>query len=265
MLRHVFLGIAVGLFASGTTFGQGALSLDGTDDWVDLSPGAAGVFPSGSAPFTIEAWINPDVHSNNMITFWGNQSSNQANGFRLLSGNQGRHFFWGNDDDEALGSDLSLNTGGPNNDGWHHLGITYDGNQTQWYLDGSAIGTPEVAGAVGVVDANHRIGNRLNAEFFDGLIDEVRVWDVARSSGDIAGDWNLELAGTETGLVAYYQFNGDLSDIAGNADGTAQGGALIDTAANAPVQAVPEPTSIALWVLLGSAGLFFARRRMGRE
>jgi len=264
MLRKFMSGCAIILCAAGAGYGQGALSLDGTNDWVQLSP-TAGTFPSGSDPFTIEAWINPDVHGNNMITFWGNQTNNQANGFRLLSPQSGRHFFWSNDHDVNLGGDLSPDSSGPNGDGWHHVGITYDGNQTQWYLNGGPIGSSRVAGAVSVADANHRIGNRLNAEFFDGLIDEVRIWDTARSGTDIASDWNFELAGSEPNLVAYYQFNGDLTDSAGSTNGTAQGGALINTSANAPVAAVPEPASIALWTLLGFVGVVFARRCMKRR
>ena len=36
------------------------------------------------------------------------------------------------------------------------------------------------------------------------MIDEVRVWNVVRSPAEIATSWNRRLAGTESGLVAYY-------------------------------------------------------------
>ena len=42
---------------------------------------------------------------------------------------------------------------------------------------------------------------------FAGNIDEVRVWNVAKTAEQISGSKNCELQGTETGLIAYYKFN----------------------------------------------------------
>ncbi len=42
---------------------------------------------------------------------------------------------------------------------------------------------------------------------FDGIIDEVRIWDHARDEGEIAGQMNCALSGDEPGLLAYYSFN----------------------------------------------------------
>jgi hypothetical protein len=43
--------------------------------------------------------------------------------------------------------------------------------------------------------------------YFAGLIDEFRVWNVARTASDLAGTMSKTLTGTETGLVGYWQFN----------------------------------------------------------
>ncbi len=40
-----------------------------------------------------------------------------------------------------------------------------------------------------------------------GTIDEVRIWDVARSQGEIRRDARRALSGLEEGLVAYYHFD----------------------------------------------------------
>lgn len=246
--------------SAGMSFGA-ALSLDGVDDWVELS-GATGVFPSGAAQFTIGAWVNPDVHGDSTITFWGNQAGNAANGFRLKGAGTTRHYFWGNDHDTTGTGDISDNATGPNADGWHHFAITWDGAQTQWYWNGSPLEAPRAAAGINVFDGNHRIGSRLGAEFFDGLIDEISVWGVALDAATIAGGWNqpidLGAPGVDQALIAYYNFENGLNDSAtlgGAQDGVAMGGAVIDPGANAPI---PEP-SAAIFGVLGA--LLMLRRR----
>src|SRR5205085_1449442 len=65
---------------------------------------------------------------------------------------------------------------------------------------------------------------------YKGLIDEVRIWNVARAQGQIAADMNRRLAGSESGLVAYYQFDEQagattITDSSGNGHvGTLGGG-----------------------------------------
>ncbi|MFT5412570.1 MAG: hypothetical protein ACI9NC_005319, partial [Verrucomicrobiales bacterium] len=177
---------------TGMSFGA-ALSLDGIDDWVDLSATATGVFPSGAAPFTIGAWVNPDVHGDSTITFWGNQATNNANGFRLKGAGTVRHYFWGNDNDQTI-VDISSDTSGPNGDGWHHFAVTFDGTNDQWYWNGASLGAAlDTGGTVNVANANHRIGSRIGFEFFDGLIDEISVWGAALDAPTIADGWNVPI------------------------------------------------------------------------
>lgn len=48
---------------------------------------------------------------------------------------------------------------------------------------------------------------RGNSGYIRGVIDEVRIWDSARSASQIWTNRHVELIGLETGLLAYYQFN----------------------------------------------------------
>ena len=246
MIRLLFtLLLMVGFvaFLGAPSARAGVLSLDGIDGWVELS-NADGAIPSGADPFTTEAWVNPTVHSNSTMTFWGNTAGNQANGFRLKDGGATRHYFWGNDHDTIGTGDLSADTGGPNSDGWHHLAITWDGAQTQWYWNGAPLEGPRSAAGVNVADANHRIGSRLGAEFFHGFLDEIRIWNVARSADEIGLTFDKEVDADTTGLVAYYKFDlaADYSDeTAGGHDGTPMGVATtIDLLQNAPVTSLED-------------------------
>jgi hypothetical protein len=49
---------------------------------------------------------------------------------------------------------------------------------------------------------------------FDGRIDELRIWDRALTAVEIQAGMNLELSGTESGLIAYYQMNSALGQVA---------------------------------------------------
>ncbi|MGI9241180.1 MAG: LamG domain-containing protein [Verrucomicrobiales bacterium] len=216
----------------------GVLELDGIDSWVELTNTDGGI-PSGADAFTVEAWVNPDVHNDGHITFWGEQAGNAASGFRLRGGGATRHYFWGNDHDTTGTGDLSDDTSGPGSDGWHHLGVVWDGSQTQWYWNGDPLEGPRAAAGVNVTDANHRIGSRLGDEFYDGYLDEIRIWDRARSADEMAASFDDELPTNTVGLVAYYKFDAesDFSDATGNGhDGTPMGfGAMVETTLNAPV------------------------------
>jgi hypothetical protein len=57
-------------------------------------------------------------------------------------------------------------------------------------------------------------------KYYSGLIDEVRIWNVARTASEIAETMNVSLTGSEPGLVAYWSMNegeGDTAfDITGN-------------------------------------------------
>lgn len=110
-----------------------------------------------------------------------------------------------------------------------HVAATFDGDNLSLYVNG----TLEATGAYPYADVYYGDEDVLMgaANFgggyfrgFDGVIDELRLWDHARSGGDIAAGMNCRLTGDETGLLAYWSFEaGDLTDDSGNGhDGVIQ-------------------------------------------
>lgn len=69
------------------------------------------------------------------------------------------------------------------------------------------------------------------SNFFDGLIDEARVWNDIRTGGEITSNYLKELAGTEAGSVGYWKLNNDYTDsqTSGNNDLTGQGAPVFST------------------------------------
>lgn len=69
---------------------------------------------------------------------------------------------------------------------WSHLALTSDGATLRLYVNGSLVST-ETAIVAKPTAANLQIGKGFGA-FFDGLIDEVRVYDERLSEGQIKSD-----------------------------------------------------------------------------
>ncbi len=95
---------------------------------------------------------------------------------------------------------------------WHHVAATYDGTTWKLYLDGVldgelAVGQPPAAAG----NQYASLGAALTSTgapdgFFDGVIDEARIWNRALSQAEIQAGINQELT-TGSGLVARWGLN----------------------------------------------------------
>ena len=95
-------------------------------------------------------------------------------------------------------------------DKWYHVSATFNraGNVKLYVngvLDGSTpVGTITTTPSVMSLKIGAR-GNDGNARLM-GQMDEVRIWSVERTQQEIKASMNRSLAGSETGLQAYYRF-----------------------------------------------------------
>ncbi len=92
---------------------------------------------------------------------------------------------------------------------WHHVAIVYDGSQVLFYLDGAL--KDRMVRALNTIDGPLCLGVREdiehNVDHYSGAIDEVRVWNRARTGEEIRADVERDLSGKEDGLVLYYRFD----------------------------------------------------------
>jgi hypothetical protein len=114
----------------------------------------------------------------------------------------------------------------PSTDTWYHVAVSYNTSTTtaKFYIgesqQGSDVTTFDQASIFNsdkefIIGASH--GNpSIIASFFDGLVDEVRVWSDVRTITEIADNYDLELEGDEANLVGYWQFNNDYLDQTSN-------------------------------------------------
>lgn len=107
-------------------------------------------------------------------------------------------------------------TGAVSNSSWHHVAGTYDGAQIRTYIDGVLAGSTPLTGAILSPPAEMRIGagNGTGGENWQGLIDEVRIWSVARTQAEIQASMNVPIFNA-VNLIAAWHFEGDLVDSAG--------------------------------------------------
>ena len=193
------------------------LNFDGVNDYIK-APAINLAYQS----FSIEFWAKKAANGTyQMVVGQGSASTNNGLVIGFRDSNQFTLAFWNNDvDSNTLITDFN----------WHHWAVTYDAaSKTQRiYLDGNLDATRETTsdyqGSGFLYIGQDFYGNNR----FNGNIDELCIWNTVRTAEQINGSKNCELAGNETGLVAYYNFNQGI-DAANNSTITS----LTDATANA--------------------------------
>jgi len=94
-----------------------------------------------------------------------------------------------------------------NMDTWTHVAATYDGATLKLYINGVLRSQVSAAFSIGTGATGFFIGSYGGFEHFKGLIDEARIWNVARSQSQIQASMNSQLVGNESGLRGYWRLN----------------------------------------------------------
>jgi hypothetical protein len=196
-----------------------ALDFDGVDDLVSVVDAAALDLTDS---FTLEAWVRPDT-SNPGPVLTKAESSGGFSGYALSA----RHndLPMGHVADSGTIKPVAGTSALPVGE-WSHIAFSSDGTTLRLYVNGQLVSTADAIAAKPTA-ANLVIGrNAITGKWFDGLIDEVRIYDVVLSQGQIAAD-----SGSPVGLnpipAATYSFDdgsGEVGgDSAGDHDGEIQG------------------------------------------
>ncbi|MDN5275550.1 MAG: C-terminal target protein [Candidatus Saccharibacteria bacterium] len=150
-----------------------AYTFNGTSNFITIPNGS---LISGNGSYAVSSWIKPTVYSNTAgVAGWGTWgTTNATTAIRMTTGGV-LHYWWGNDlnynNDTLLGS-------------WHHVVAQFDGTTRTTYVDGvlAASDTPTGHNAAA---ANGTIGRTNNTEYFNGSIDDVRIYTQALTPAQI--------------------------------------------------------------------------------
>ncbi len=218
----------------GVLLGYG-LRFDSVDDFVTI-PDSAPL--SMTAAMTVEFWAKQDA-ANTYKTICSKWTYATQGGWVVQT--------------DATGTELafyiasSLTDGGSNYGKtatnswrpgvWNHVAMVFDGslsgnsNRLKVYINGilqtlSFGGTIPAALQDNTAPVNvGKFGGSLT-RWFDGVVDEVRIWNTARTEAEINANMNLRLTGSESGLAGNWGFDEGTGTTALDNTGNANSGTL---------------------------------------
>lgn len=108
---------------------------------------------------------------------------------------------------------------------WTHIAVVSNGAQRAHYINGELAAVfAEPAGPLGSSDSELRIGSDVSWQLTPaGGIDEVRLWNVARTIGQIRDNMDNTITAPQGGLIAVWGFDGNTLDVVGPHEGSTQG------------------------------------------
>ncbi len=194
------------------------LGFDGVDDYVEISDNTS---LDLTTALTVEAWIyvikdpaivrhisiyekvNTDTDAAYMMYAGYSVEIAGKRTFRPHIRTVGNVWRYG-----SIDFDFALNT-------WYHVAYTYDSatGVMKGYINGIeypiVFRREPIAGEeIRTATAPFLIAKDTRGEeWFEGIVDEVRIWNIARTQFDIQRDMNKTLFGNEPGLVAYLPMN----------------------------------------------------------
>ncbi|GAB4366617.1 MAG: hypothetical protein Kow0042_06610 [Calditrichia bacterium] len=241
--------VAMFFLSVGSGFAQfpgpgNTLSFDGVDEYVSITQNSGlPIYNNGTNnAYTIEFWVKGDAQSDKTVFSESNTGTTQgerATVFDIGSGlgeadTTSKLEIYIRDATGALavGDHTLISHAVVFDNTWHHVAWVDNDGDFAIYVDG----VPDTSGSY------TRASLTLNATsiaaivsaappgiraHFNGQIDELRIWNVARTQTQIRDNMCKKLTGNETNLVAYYRFDASsgstLDDLtSNNNDGTLQ-------------------------------------------
>jgi len=168
--------------------------------------------------WTIEAWIKPadlDVVEQHLVSKWG---AGFDGAYALYIRDRRVHVSTRIHPKNTTGGSASALVEGE----WQHVAVTFSNGSGRIYIDGqldaafSGLNVPQIT----TTPLTLAYLSTFACCYFFGEMDEVRMWNVARSPQEILGAMDRQLLGDEPGLTIYWRLDEGSGDVSSNDAGT---------------------------------------------
>jgi len=173
---------------SGASWAEGkygsALNFDGNDS-VDIS-NCTSLNPTTA--MTISGWV---------------KSVSAGTGMILAKNNQSQYRVWKESDDKIYsnvtigGTVKTVSSQSLLGINWHHFAVLYDGASLKLYFDGRLENSVLASGNIAVTSNNLKLGVQGTSYYLTGLVDDVKIYDYARTAGQVLQDY-------QSGISMYF-------------------------------------------------------------
>ena len=167
------------------------IDFDGVDDYVDFEEDN---FHLDSEAFSIEAWVKPESIAGYQ-TIFSKRDANvvSGNGYELSIDNGVVYFKWDN-------KNINSSTYKIGTDRWYHIAITHTSSPGTYrlYIDGIPIdliggGSPKSNNLKAILGAMDNNPSNNPTNYFNGWIDEVRIWNVGLTTDQLREMMNQKI------------------------------------------------------------------------
>ncbi len=208
-------------------FRSPALSFGGASNYIVIPHHAA----YNATTLTIEAWYKPTAQSQQSAIF-EKSVGDIVNTQYLLFQESTNYTF------RLIGltpQQITAGVAAADVGTWVHLAGAYDGTNLRLYKNGVLVAGPTtVTGSLATGTGRSSIaalfpsspGGDPSQYFCNGFIDEVRIWNVARTQTQIQENMYRRLSGTESGLIGYWKFDENAGNQAKDATTNANHGTI---------------------------------------
>ncbi len=225
LLLGVVLAALAAPAAQAQPFGAWATFSGPTNGYINVADNAA-FNPTGA--ITIEAWVDVTIPAGQQCisivgkgwteAWWLGICQNGANqvvrsyirGYDSVNGST----------NGKINRDAGIVPAGQ----WTHVAVVFNGAQRLHYINGELVGSWAETQALTASARPIQIGSDFSYNHTPaGAIDEVRLWNVARSVSQIRSKINVVVHSPQAGLVAVWPLDGGANDVVGGHNGTVLG------------------------------------------
>ncbi|MFM2439128.1 MAG: hypothetical protein RLZ16_125, partial [Bacteroidota bacterium] len=194
------------------------INFDGVDDHINFKNN----FNLNSGNFSIETWVKSNATNGNIQTILSKHlSPTSADGYDLRLVNNAISFNWNTN---SITATHAIDT-----NRWYHIAVTFDGTNYKLYLDGlldkTVSGANPTSNSIDFILGAMSQNNTIPNNYYNGWMDEVRIWNVSLTADQIRKMMNQEIINDGSGnvkgviipkntsglswtnLVGYYQLN----------------------------------------------------------